>query len=92
VIFKISIFSLFKLSLDLLTTHLLSHTVISSNQYNFNNLIIAVPAAPNQFTTIFIFFNNEASFHCKGREFKRELFLTLKLLITPAKQTIAVQC
>jgi hypothetical protein len=38
--------------------------MIFSNQYNNNNLTIATPAAPTQFTTIFTFF--AASFSCKG--------------------------
>jgi hypothetical protein len=78
VISKIFFFSEFKLSLELLTIHLLSQTTISQTQYNFNNLIIAVHAAQSQFTTILI-----SSF------FFQSIF---KLLINPAKTTIAVQC
>jgi hypothetical protein len=78
VISNIFNFSEFKSVLFLDTIHLLSHTIISHTQYNFNSLIIAVQAAHNQFTTILISFLS--------------LFIIFKLFIKPAKTTIAVQC
>jgi hypothetical protein len=78
VIFNISIFSLFKSVLLFETIHLLSQTIISLNQYNFANLIIAVPAAPSQFTTIL--------------QFSLFLLVIFKLFINHARQTMAVQC
>gem|GEM_PF-625019 len=78
VIFKIFNFSAFKSFLFFETIPLESQTIISSIQYNFNNFIIAVPAAQSPFTTIF--------------KFSFFLSTIFKELINQAKQTIAVQC
>jgi hypothetical protein len=78
VISKISSFSLFKSVLFLDIIHLLSHTIISENQYKTKSFIIAVHAAQSQFTTIFT-----SSF---------SLLVIFSEFIIQAKTTIAVQC
>jgi hypothetical protein len=78
VISNIFFFSEFKSSLVFETTHLLSQTTMSLNQYSFNSFIIAVQAAHNQFTIIFI-----SSFFFP---------VIFNELISHAKQTIAVPC
>ena len=66
--------------LSLYIAPLLSNTIIFSNPYFNNKSIIAFPAAPAPFNTIFIDF------------FYYNLLITFNEFIIPAKTTIAVPC